>query len=262
MHSGSARASFSRGSSFGSRRKKQPSSLAPAQLQLSRQALANANDQVLRQGIGRAYEREPAASSGCICDASGQLIAVCQPYLFCGGTAGLGPKNRKGEPISHLSRRFPGFTAFGGNEWPIPVSAACSGYSTCSVRTSNMKRFSILALLIAVGIVITSTVVFSGSSEAVQSKSSRGCVDCKCPDCNGETCTCEVCECGACGCKTADATPRSCCSMKLTAKDAAGCCASKTAKPECGREVCKCTGCDGETCTCEICECVNCGCAK
>lgn len=99
-----------------------------------------------------------------------------------------------------------------------------------------MKRFSVLALLIAAAIGFTYALASAAPSVSpTQAKSACGCTDCKCPDCNGEFCSCDVCACGDCACLKASGTKsaaipsvattsaKSCCSVAAKATVKAGC---------------------------------------
>lgn len=132
-----------------------------------------------------------------------------------------------------------------------------------------MKRFSVLALLIAAAVGFTYALAYAAPSvSGSQAKSACGCIDCRCPDCNGEFCTCDECACGDCACLKAGGTKsaatqvvapapaKSCCTVALRAA------AKQTVKAGCGCDVCQCPDCNGEFCTCETCECVGCGCAQ
>lgn len=138
-----------------------------------------------------------------------------------------------------------------------------SFFNLHSIRNLIMKRFSVLALLLAAAMGLT--YAYAGQSTSVKAKSACGCVDCQCPNCNGEFCTCDVCTCGSCGCvKVAAAAPvtakKACCAALLAAAPLKS--KTKAKAASCGCEVCRCPDCNGEFCTCDVCECTGCACAK
>src|SRR6187200_3343080 len=117
-----------------------------------------------------------------------------------------------------------------------------------------MKRFSLLALLLAVTVFTFAWAAGGHAGSRTQATGVCGCVDCHCPDCDGASCSCDSCDCGDCGCKAASlvVSAKTCCALASTTQTKAGC----------GCEVCKCPDCDGDVCTCDSCECLGCACAK
>ncbi|HND56751.1 MAG TPA: hypothetical protein PLV92_30240, partial [Pirellulaceae bacterium] len=106
-----------------------------------------------------------------------------------------------------------------------------------------MKRFSALAVLLALVVGMIYSLAPTGqAASTAKKKAGCCCAVCECPNCTGDAC-----DCAKCGCEQLSAT-------KTPLVAAAGCCSRKSVKAAvksqaCGCDLCVCPDCDGESCT-------------
>lgn len=114
-----------------------------------------------------------------------------------------------------------------------------------------MKRFSALAVLLALVVGMIYSLAPKGQAASTATKKAGCCCAvCACPACVGDEC-----DCAKCGCEPSSVA-------KAPPIAATGCCARKSVKSTaklhaCGCDLCVCPDCDGESCTCASCDCAR-----